>query len=44
MNLSERFTVIVLTLFDRIMDLFTLGWWSRVRGEEIVVLKTSKQN
>lgn len=44
MNLAERFTVLILTVFDRIMDLLTLGHWSRVRGEEIVILKISKQN
>lgn len=43
MNPLEELTVLFLTLFDHIMDLFTLGQWSRVRGEEIVVLK-SKQN
>jgi hypothetical protein len=40
MNLREELTVIVLTLFDHIMDALTLGKWSRVRGEEIVVFKT----
>lgn len=39
MNLREELTVIFLTLFDHIMDLLTLGWWSQVRGEEIVVIK-----
>lgn len=43
MNPLEAFIVILLTLFDHIMDLLTLGRWSRVRGEEIVVLK-SKEN
>jgi hypothetical protein len=43
MNLPEELIVIFLTLFDFIMDVLTLGWWSRVRGEEIVILK-SKQN
>ena len=44
MNPLEEMTVIVLTLFDSIMDVLTLGQWSRVRGEEIVVFKSSKQN
>jgi len=44
MNPLEELTVIFLTLFDFIMDMLTLGWWSRVRGEEIVVFKSSKQN
>lgn len=38
----EELTVFLLTLFDFIMDVFTLGGWSRVRGDEIVVLKTRK--
>jgi len=38
--MSEKLIVIFLTLFDHIMDRLTLGWWSRVRGEEIVVIKT----
>jgi len=38
--MNEQLIVIVLTVFDHIMDLLTLGWWSRVRGEEIVVIKT----
>jgi len=40
----EEFTVIILMLFDHTMDLLTLGQWSRVRGDEIVILKTRKQN
>lgn len=36
----EELIVISLTVFDHIMDLLTLGRWSRVRGEEIVVIKT----
>jgi hypothetical protein len=39
MNPLEALTVILLTVFDHIMDLLTLGTWSRVRGEEIVVFK-----
>jgi len=39
MNPFEEFTVIFLTLIDFIMDVLTLGWWGRVRGEEIVVIK-----
>ena len=42
MNPLEELTVIFLTLFDLIMDTLTLGWWSRVRGEEIVIIKTRK--
>ena len=42
MNALEELTVIFLTLFDHIMDLLTLGRWSRVRGEEIVVIKPRK--
>jgi hypothetical protein len=44
MNPLEEFTVIFLTLFDHIMDVLTLGWWSIYRGDEIVLIKTSKQN
>jgi hypothetical protein len=42
MNPLEALIVILLTLFDLIMDMLTLGWWSVYRGEEIVVLKTRK--
>jgi hypothetical protein len=42
MNPYEALTVIFLTLFDHFMDRFTLGWWSQVRGEEIVVIKPGK--
>ena len=42
MNLLEELTVIILSLFDFIMDLLTLGWWSRVRGEEKVIIKIRK--
>ena len=42
MNLSERLTVIFLTLFDHIMNLITLGYWGKVRGDEIVVIKLRK--
>lgn len=42
MNLSERLTVFFLTLLDHIMDLLTLGRWSRVRGDEKVIIKIRK--
>ena len=44
MNPLEELTIVILTVFDHIMDLITLGQWSRVRGEEIVLIKDSKQN
>ena len=43
MNMPEELTVLFLTVFDHIMDALTAGRWSRVRGDEIVILK-SKQN
>jgi len=42
--MNEQLIVIFLTVFDFIMDVLTLGQWSRVRGEEIVLIKDSKQN
>ena len=44
MNLSERLIVFVLSGFDRIMNLVTLGLWEKVRGEQVVIIKTRKQN
>lgn len=38
-EMKERLIVIILTVFDRIMDLLTFGRWSRVRGDEKVVVK-----
>jgi hypothetical protein len=32
MNIFERIIVILLTLFDRVLDFFTFGLWTRVRG------------
>jgi len=35
MNIQDRLAEIVLSLFDGIMDLITLGKWSQVRGSKI---------
>lgn len=42
--MSEQILVTLLTLFDLIMNLITLGYWGWVRGEEVVIIKTRKQN
>jgi hypothetical protein len=44
MNLSERLIVSLLTLFDLAMNIITFGQWEKVRGEEVVIIKTRKQN
>ena len=32
MNIEERLAVFCLTVFDRLMDMVTLGLWTKVRG------------
>jgi hypothetical protein len=44
MNISERLTVFLLTIFDRIMNLVTFGLWEKVRGEQIVIIKIREEN
>ena len=42
MSIQDRFTEILLTLKDRILDAITFGYWSRVRGEEEVIFKVKE--
>ena len=42
MNPLEELTVIILTLFDHMMDLFTFGQWSHTRGNRKVTFKIKK--
>jgi len=44
MNISEHLIVFLLTGWDRLMNLVTLGRWEQVRGEQIVIIKIRKQN
>lgn len=39
MNISERLTVILLSWWDRLMNIVTLGLWEKVRGEQKVIIK-----
>ena len=33
MNIREHFVVMLLTAIDRLIDAFTFGLWTKVRGE-----------
>ena len=44
MNLSERLIVFLLTCFDLVMNAVTFGMWEKVRGEQVVIIKTRKQH
>lgn len=34
MDIRDRFMVLCLTLLDRVLDFFTWGIWSELRGKE----------
>lgn len=42
MQLQDRFAEIILSLFDGVMDLITLGGWSRSRGDVIPNIKVKR--
>jgi len=42
MNVQDRIVEIFLSLFDHIMDLFTLGKWTQIRGGVVPNIKIKK--
>ena len=42
MYIQDRFTEIVLSLFDGLMNVITLGAWTRSQGDVIVNIKVKQ--
>jgi len=43
MNIQDRFAEIILPVFDALMNLITLGLWTRIQGNRIPNLKVIRK-
>lgn len=42
MNLKDRCAEYLLAAWDRIMDMITFSWWTRVRGDAVPNIKVKE--